>query len=73
MVAKVEETIVDLRIMRTELTVSLEPLPYGGASQECSVLMQGAGAWSCLNLLCQALLIPMGDLAPSEWRWEKSE
>ena len=34
----------------------MEPIPFGG--MPCSALTQWGEAWSCLNLICQALLIP---------------
>lgn len=39
---------------------SLEPFPYSGIP--CPALMQGGGAWLCLNLIGSALLTPMGGL-----------
>lgn len=43
---------------------SLEPILYGG--------IQGGSAWSCLNMICHALLTTLGGLTPSEWRWRRS-
>lgn len=36
----------------------LGPSSYGGMPY--SALMQRGGTWSCLNLTCQAFLIPLG-------------
>lgn len=42
---------------------------YGGMPY--SAFKQGGGAWSCLNLICQALLTPKGGPILSEWRQRK--